>query len=490
MLSLKHRVCVRVKPLLRSFRASPLLFVWIVGVPLCAAQMSKTPSAVASGFAVFSKVETTTVPTGIDLTVICTKPVAPGFTQLKDPERLVIDLPDTLVGTHPSSVAINGPDVRAMRINQFQKSPPVTRIVLDLLGERDYSYEANGNSFVVHLRGATAAAAKPSRPVVLVEGTVGLGFPQGAGKGAIILAGSRVAPGSAITAGGDTAILRLERGGEIRICPGTTASVTPSANGRSVMTGMSEGAVELHYSLASAADTVLTPDFRILLPGPGEFHYAISADPKGNTCVRALQGNTASAVVSELMGDGTYQVKPGEQVVFHSGRLTQTDANVPLECGCPPPRQPQLLTTVPVEAGSMRAVPASGDKPAPPPDGSSEPKPNSPVMVEVLALDPAKQQAPPQVVVDAPFVFRASDLPPAPESAKAPVATQPAAVPPRKGKKAKKEKPEPQSPPGQAKPPEPATVPAPKPAGSPAAKPSQPTTFFGKIKGFFRSIFK
>src|SRR5882672_1835613 len=364
-------VATRVPTLLKA--ASPLLLV-LLAASLCPAQTKPV------GFAVFSRVETTTLPTGLDLTIICTRPVAPGFTQLKDPDRLVIDLPDTVVGNHPQSVPLTGPDVRAMRINQFQKDPPVARIVLDLIGERDYSYEPNGVSFVVHLRGAQAAAAKSSQPGVAIEGSIGFGLPQAPAKASLVTGnvlpgnaggGNILSPGSAITAGGETAILKLERGGEIRICPGTTASVTPSANGRSIMTGMSEGAVELHYPLSASADTVLTPDFRILLSGPGEFHYAISADPKGNTCVRALQGNTASAVVSELMGDGTYQVKPREQVVFRSGRLSHSDANVPMECGCPPPRQPQ-----PVASGAVASSAADANHSrilAMPSDGSGLP---------------------------------------------------------------------------------------------------------------------
>src|ERR1700719_598628 len=121
-------VATRVPTLLRAAIVSPFLLV-LLAASLCPAQ------AKPGGFAVFSRVETTTLPTGLDLTIICTKPVAPGFTQLQDPERLVIDLPDTLVGNHPQSVPLTGPDVRTMRINQFQKDPPITRIVLDLLGE-------------------------------------------------------------------------------------------------------------------------------------------------------------------------------------------------------------------------------------------------------------------------------------------------------------------------------------------------------------------
>jgi hypothetical protein len=460
----------------------PLLLV-LLAASLCPAQTKP------AGFAVFSRVETTTFSTGLDLTIICTKPVAPGFTQLKDPDRLVIDLPDTLVGNHPQSVPLTGPDVRAMRINQFQKDPPITRIVLDLLGERNFSYEPKGVSFVVHLRNAQPAGAQ-SAPV---EGSIGFGLPQAPAKTSLVTGNvqlgngpNKVSPGSAITAGGDTAILKLERGGEIRVCPGTTASITPSANGNSLMTGMSEGAVELHYPLGAAADTVLTPDFRILLPGPGYFHYAISADTKGNTCVRALQGNTSSVVVSELMGDGTYQVKPSEQVVFRSGRLSHADANVPLECGCPPPRQPEL-----VASGSGTPSTAGTDHSrtlAMPSDGS-----NLPPVTSALPIPATPGKA--QVVVEAPFVFRAADLPPeiskqvAQLRAGRAAQTPPALViaPPGKGKKAKakKEKAVTQQP-TVPEPPNPA--PAPKPESAPTNPP--PPTFLGKVKSFFRSIFK
>ncbi len=503
---------------------SPLVLLALIVASVCSSPKSQAqtasapkpeaakPATAPPNYATLSKVSASAVATGFDLTVLCTKPVTPGFTRLQNPDRLVVDLPDTLVGSHPSSIAVNNADVKSVRINQFRKSPPITRIVLDLNGDREYSYEPGAASFVVHLQSGSSPPAPPAdrtpRPGP-GEGTYGLGLSSGSSNSpsAAVVPASKTSPGSAISAGLDTAVMRLDRGGEVHVCPGTTVSITPTTNGRSVMFGISEGALELHYALASSADTILTPDFRILLPGPGEFHFAISADAKGNTCVRALSGNTASAVVSELIGDGTYQVKPVEQVVFRGGRLNQNDTNVPLECGCPPPRQPQLLAT---QSGSVQAsaavVPSSQG------EGAQSPAPpiNQPVMAEVRDLTPppnSKQgtSKPVQVQIEAPFVFRGDDPPPTgavpapappPATAAAPSDSASDAKPART-KKPKKEKtppapkkPKPQ-PAAQAKsaPPD-ANPPTTQPKPQPRDEQPKPHTFFGKVKGFFRSIFR
>src|SRR3954463_13865903 len=157
------------------------------------------------------------------------------------------------------------------------------------------------------------------------DGSIGEVFATDASvTGSVILAagGTRVASGSSVSAGRTAASLRLDRGGEGRVCPGTSVNVTAAARSKGLMLSLSDGTIETHYSVGSSADTVQTPDFRILFPGPGDFNFAVRADASGNTCIRALDGNTASLVVSEMMGDGTYQVRPNEQVTFSDGKVS------------------------------------------------------------------------------------------------------------------------------------------------------------------------
>jgi len=371
--------------------------------------------------AIWTTVQSVTVVPGDSgpvIEIVSSRPLTPTLQTIESPLRLVIDLPDSNLTTAKKRIPFRNEQIKGIRLDQFQRNPPVTRVVIDLAGPILYTWDALGNRLRIRLRTDQTATAKPASVPAFTSGTQPVAIPFSEGSsGTLVEAGSRVASGASVSAKEETAILRLARGGEVRVCPGTTVSVTMSSSGQDLMLGMSTGALEAHYALDAAADSVLTPDFRILFAGPGEFHYALSADSHGNTCVRSLMGNKSSVTVSELMGDRTYQVKPTEQAVFRSGRIDRVDADVPLECGCPPP-VPVLRTntsSTPLPEASLPEKAHLGGASNPAETNStgvqpsSDPAPSQPALSngpETAPLAPSKPDEV-HIQVEAPLVFSA-----------------------------------------------------------------------------------
>jgi len=366
---------------------------------------------------------------GTALEIISSEAPQPAIEFLDNPPRLVIDLPHTLERLPNKRIQVGSEQVSAVRINQFQQTPPVARVVVDLVHPVGYSSDTQGQRLLIRMHPMAEARRNIETPSVpaFTKGVQPAFVPVVPGAtGTVVEAGSRLSGDSAVTAGLETTILRLARG-EVRVCPKTTLSVTPSQNGEDLMLGISTGALEAHYTLNASADSIVTPDFRMLLAGPGEFHYAISADARGDTCVRALLGNTASVIVSELIGDGTYRVKSNEQVFFRSGKLNQMETTVPDDCGCPPPQIPAMRAAVPAPTVSEKDLPPAvhlaqpGEEAAPAAASTSSmaAQQESPSQVTLTIAPPGTENLPapspnaPHAQVDAPFVFRASDSPPA-----------------------------------------------------------------------------
>ena len=398
-----------------------------------AQSLSDSPRTRPRSAAILRSVKVISDAEGLALEIISTRALDPTIQSLDSPPRLVIDLPGVEIPSPRKPIELRTGQIREVRIHQLQQTPPVARVVLNLVQPAGYGSEGRGERLLIRLYPLAEAREVSPTPPSVTAFTTGVRpavVPVSPGSsGVIVEAGNRLAGDSSVTAGAEATILHLARGGEVRVCPGTTLSITTSQNGHDLMLGMSTGAIEAHYALSASADSVVTPDFRMLLAGPGEFHYAFSADTRGNTCVRALRENTASVLVSELLGEGTYRVKPNEHIVFRGGRLSPMDASVPEDCGCPPPAIPAIrAAAAPAPAIAEKDLPQSvhlaqpGDRAGlVPPELSGEGlpgsgEPASQVTVSInptgLAGIPAAERGVVHVQVDAPFVFRAMDTAP------------------------------------------------------------------------------
>lgn len=421
------------------------------------------------------------------------RPITPMITKLDGPPRLMVDLPNALMSVENKQIDVQSDRLSSVHLEQFRRVPPTVRVILTLLKASDYTTSDVGNVLTVRVMApvepgaasGTTPASAVANPMTITRGVMPAST-QTAPQltGAVMYAGRAVATGSSVTAGSDTAVLRFGRGGEVHVCPGTTVSVTTSPSGHDVMLGMSTGGLETQYSLDSGSDSILTPDFRILLAGPGDFHFAFGADSRGDTCVKALPGNTGPLTITELMGDGTYHVNPNEQVMFHSGHLARADSNLPPVCGCPPAAEPVMRAALAPPPAVSDQASKQGLHLAPeqsPAANAPAPSPQSPSLPSQVTVSMEKPAAPPasgsannvHVQVEAPFVFRANDQPSGAPVTPAPV--QEAARLPLTYSR----------PPEQL---ETMVAPPSHPARKAAEhKPSK--GFFGKVKGFFSSIF-
>src|ERR1043165_242528 len=149
---------------------------------------------------------------GPAIEIITTRPITPTITTLKGPSRLVIDLPDSLLMPR-APIDYRSDQIQGIRANQFQSAPPISRVVVDLSQPIGYSWDAAGNRLMIRLKSLEQKIAPgplpPSQPEIAMTSP--------GSTGATVQTVSRTeGHGSSLTAGIDTAILHLPRGGQVR----------------------------------------------------------------------------------------------------------------------------------------------------------------------------------------------------------------------------------------------------------------------------------
>ena len=151
-----------------------------------------------------------------------------------------------------------------------------------------------------------------------------------------------VAQGS-ITSGTRTTEAQLPRRGTLRVCAATTLKLAADhsialAAGEvpGLMMAMDHGAIEASFATARNADLLMTPDFRILISGPGSADLRVRIGQHGDTCVENAGTQAPYVLVSSVFEDGAFQVRSGQRVMFQHGSLHEVVDTEKEPCGCPP----------------------------------------------------------------------------------------------------------------------------------------------------------
>src|SRR5258708_18567385 len=91
---------------------------------------------------------------------IQTSPSAvPQAQMISGPDRLVIDIPNTIPAATLRGIAVNRAEVKGVRVSLFSAAPPVTRIVVDLNSPQSYRIVPNSGGLLVSLGNDSASSA-------------------------------------------------------------------------------------------------------------------------------------------------------------------------------------------------------------------------------------------------------------------------------------------------------------------------------------------
>ena len=143
-----------------------------------------------------------------------------------------------------------------------------------------------------------------------------------------------------ITAGTTAAQVTLPYRGVLRVCPSTTVKLAVDTNAAAneipgLQIAMAGGALEASFAIDRNSDVVLTPNFRIMIGGPGSSEVKVRLGQGGDTCVDNSGANAPYVVVTSVFDSGLYRVQPGQRVMFEHGDLHSVVDQEKESCGCP-----------------------------------------------------------------------------------------------------------------------------------------------------------
>lgn len=152
--------------------------------------------------------------------------------------------------------------------------------------------------------------------------------------------GQAVMDGSAsVTAKNQTATIKLNRGGEVRVCSTSSVHLTEgkSASGPApLLVTLDRGATEIQMPVTES-DAIMTPDLRIAMKARGPLDLRLRVASNGDTCVENRGADAPALRVIDPFGGAMYILLSGQHVLFEHASLKEVVDNESAPCGCPAP---------------------------------------------------------------------------------------------------------------------------------------------------------
>ena len=152
---------------------------------------SDTPS-------LMQQVDVVHAPDGIRVEIRASGTLSPTATAVVNPDRLVIDLPNVVVG-RLRTIAVGSDGIKSVRVAQNSANPPRARIVVDLSGPRDYQLLPDGNHLTLKLTNLSnvadhVSASPVTAKLVPVKATISSGASSGPKAAAVSAQGKDSKP--------------------------------------------------------------------------------------------------------------------------------------------------------------------------------------------------------------------------------------------------------------------------------------------------------
>ncbi|MCU1318709.1 MAG: hypothetical protein JWP98_227 [Edaphobacter sp.] len=159
-----------------------------------------------------------------------------------------------------------------------------------------------------------------------------------------------------VTARDHAAEVALNRGGAVRVCATSGLHVTAgktTISAMPLMLALDRGAIEVRMA-ATTSDVVMTPDLRFTMRSDAPLDLRLRVTKNGDTCVDNRGAKAPVLNVVDQFGEATYELQPGQHVLFEHGSLKEVVDHESSACGCPP----EPLVSV-ADAGVTSANPAA-----------------------------------------------------------------------------------------------------------------------------------